>query len=324
MTYDNTKKQIFLLSIFFVLTGAIFFNINVSKNMLLAGLVVNASETIIDQPVIQEKVPEENVTTKLNALSAISVEIKQGEEKTVFENNSSEKLPVARLTKLMTALIVLEKYNLYQEIPISKLAMEQEGEQGVLIESERLSVSDLLYIMLIESSNRAAFALAEFIDTDYFMYSMNQKAIDLGMTQTHFEDSTGLNPKSYSTAQDLAKLSKYLFENYPLFKKIIKYQQYDLYRNDGTLHHTLVATNKLLGQYEIVGGKTGWTDEARGCFMVIRTQHNQGNTDENSYSIHIILGADDRFLEMSRLIQGINTGSSYTEKSASGQKIIQQ
>ena len=323
MTYDNTKKQIFLLSIFFVLTGALFFNVNVSKNMLLAGLIVNASETI-DQPIAQEKTVEENVTTKLNALSAISVEIKHGEEKTVFEKNSSEKLPVASLTKLMTALVVLEKYNLYQEIPVSKLAMEQEGEQGVLIEGERLSVSDLLHIMLIESSNRAAFALAEFIDTDYFMYSMNQKAIDLGMTQTHFEDSTGLDPKSYSTAQDLAKLSKYLFENYPLFKKIIKYQQYDLYRNDGTLHHTLVATNKLLGRYETIGGKTGWTDEARGCFMVIRTQDNQGNPDENSYFIHIILGADDRFLEMSRLIQGINTGSSYTEKSASGQKIIQQ
>jgi len=296
MTYDNTKKQFFLLSIFFVLTGAIFFNVNVSKNMLLAGLIVNASETI-DQPVAQEKILEENVTTELNALSAISVEIKQGEEKTVFEKNSSEKLPVASLTKLMTALIVLEKYNLYQEIPISKIAMEQEGEQGGLVEGETLSTSALLYIMLIESSNRAAFALAEFIGPDYFIYLMNQKAVELGMTGTHFEDSSGLNPKSYSTTQDLAKLSKHLFENYPLFKKMIGYQAYDLYKNDGTLHHTLINTNKLLGQYNIIGGKTGWTDEARGCFMVIQ------KTNDDNYIIHIILGADDRFLEMVKLIQ---------------------
>ena len=117
------------------------------------------------------------------------------------------------------------------------------------------------------------------------------------LVNTHFQDSTGLDPGSYSTAEDLVVLSEYLFKNYPLFAQIVAMPVYSLYLDDGTLHHKLINTNSLLGYSGVIGGKTGWTDMARGCFMTIKKSPQQGK-----YIINIVLGADDRFLEMKKLI----------------------
>ena len=147
----------------------------------------------------------------------------------------------------------------------------------------------------MESSNKAARALSGVVGKNNFIILMNERAQDLGMASTHFEDSTGLSPFSYSTAEDVANLSQYLFENYPLFREIIGLKEYDLYVN-GMLHHKLINTNKLLGMDNIIGGKTGWTNEAKGCFMAIQ------ENPQGGYAIHIVLGAKDRFLEMEKLI----------------------
>ena len=107
---------------------------------------------------------------------------------------------------------------------------------------------------------------------------------------------TGLNENSYSTANDLSKISSYLFLNYPLFYKIISLKEFDLYLDDGSFHHKLINTNELLGQSDVVGGKTGYTIAAKGCFMAIQEK------SPKNYIIHIILGSEDRFLEMKKLI----------------------
>ena len=200
----------------------------------------------------------------------------------------------------MTALVVLDNYDLNQKVTVSKLAMAQEGEQGNLKEGEVLSVKNLLYISLIESSNRASFALSEVVGADEFIILMNNKAQDMGLQNTYFADSSGLLENSTSSSEDLAKLSIYLFENYPLFREIINFKEFDLYIN-GRLHHKLVNTNKFLGEVPgVVGGKTGWTIFSKGCFMVVQEIPGTGN-----YLLHIILGADDRFLEMQKLIDWV-------------------
>ncbi len=241
---------------------------------------------------------------KIKAEAAISVEVGSGKTKILFKKNEEKKLPMASLAKLMTALVVLKQYNLNQKITISESAMLQEGEQGDLKLGQVLSVKNLLYIALIESSNRAAYALSEVVGTDKFVELMNSDAQKMGLINTHFEDSTGLNQKSYSTAEDLFLLSKYLFENYPLFKEIVNLKEYDLYLDDGTFHHKLINTNKLLGDSDIIGGKTGWTDSAKGCFMVI--QDSPATSRPGDYLINIVLGAEDRFAEMKNMISWIN------------------
>ena len=247
-------------------------------------------------------VPDEN--SVMNAQEALSVRVIYGEarEEMLFQKNIQKKLPIASLTKLMTALVVLKNYNLSDHVAVSQAAMEQEGEQGELKLGQVLSVENLLRIALIESSNRAAYALSEVTGKDNFIAGMNLQAQSMGLDNTHFEDASGLEEKSYSTAQDLAVLTRHLFENYPLFKEIVGLKEYSLYLPDGTFHHKLLNTNQLLGWQNVVGGKTGWTPAAQGCFMVIW----QG-VESDGYVIHVILGAEDRFKEMAKLINWANT-----------------
>ena len=255
----------------------------VRNNILLGSLSVPVKNT-----------PED---LQLEAHALLSVEVEGENTRVLLKKNAGKKLPIASLAKLMTALVVLEKYDLSQKITISKSAMEQEGVQGVLKLGQTLSVKNLLYITLIESSNRSAYALAEAMGPHAFVEAMNERAKAMGLTNTNFQDSTGLDSASYSTVADLAKLTQYLFVNYPLFKEIISLEEYDLYLDDGRFHHKLANTNKLLGEARVLGGKTGWTNEAKGCFMLI-----QDSPIEGSYIIHIILGAEDRFSEMKKLM----------------------
>lgn len=246
------------------------------------------------EPPAKESFPQ--VPDGVRSRAALAVHVAGGlSGRILLENNKDVRLPVASLTKLMTAWVALDRYNVSQKTLISAAAMAQVGEQGSLKEGEALSVRNLLFISLIESSNRAAYALAEIMGVENFVAAMNEKASALGMANTHFADSTGLSNDSYSTAQDIAMLSQHLFENYPLFKEIIRYRTYSLYV-DGIFHHTLENTNKMLGEHGVVGGKTGWTNEARGCFMAIQ-EHGRDN-----YTLSVILGAEDRFLEMEKLI----------------------
>jgi len=214
---------------------------------------------------------------KIDAKAAISVEIKdKNQERILFEKNSQEPLPIASLTKLMTALIIFdltETYDFSQPISITK------------------SVGDLLFIMLIESSNDAALALTEPIGEEGFVDLMNLYAKDIGLKDTLFVDSTGLDPGNISSVRDLVILARYIIDNYPQIFEITIHQQYG----------TTTNTNKLLAEVPgIIGGKTGWTIEAGGCLLLVLE-----NPNGSGYFINIILGSDDRFGEMRQLINAI-------------------
>ena len=144
---------------------------------------VNASNVGGDLPVNEGPTPQPKLEPEkpkapaAPAKSALSVEFSSegdpsnpsGQGKVLFSRNSDEQLPIASLTKLMTGLVALENYPLEQEATISEEAMKQEGVQGVLKAGEILTIENLLYITLMESSNRAAYALAEVIGNDNFV-----------------------------------------------------------------------------------------------------------------------------------------------------------
>ncbi len=297
-------QRVFFASFFAVALVAVFFLANAQKiDSPVIPQEVSASNEVLPPPVVvseTQAAPAVAISKpvviddgKIHASAAFSTELESG--RVLFSQNAQKKLPIASLTKLMTALVVLDQYDLGYPVTISAEAMAQEGSQGNLKAGQVLSVKDLLYILLMESSNRSAYALAQVMGVDAFVAAMNVKAQSSGLLDTHFADSSGLSLNSYSTAKDVAQLSGYLFTNYPLFREIIGLKEFNLYLPDGALHHKLVTTNQLLGQLDIVGGKTGWTAEARGCFMVIRQV---GQT----HTINVILGAEDRFLEMKKLI----------------------
>lgn len=250
------------------------------------------------------KRPEEEIEPlQIEAESGISVWLKpEGQEEIFFEKAVNQNLPIASLTKLMTAFIALEYYpDLSQLIEISQEAVFQEEDFGNLKIGERLTIENLLYIMLIESSNDAAFSLTEIIGQSAFVDLMNFEAKYLGMENSHFVDSSGISPENVSSAKDLVILTKELLEK-PLIWEILEKPEFDLRGPDGVLHHKLLNTNELLGKIpEIIGGKTGFNEEAKGCFLlVLEVPKNKG------FLINVILGSENRLTEMEKLIDWLN------------------
>lgn len=246
---------------------------------------------------------------EINAKSAVSVFVIGDREKSLFDKNSFRQLPVASLSKLMTALVVLENYDLAKTIKISEEAFNQEGEAGKLEPGEELRVKDLLYVLLIESSNDAAYALANDyneITEEKFVELMNLEIEKLNLKDTHFINSTGLgigNFNNYSNSEDLIKFTEYLLNYSPADSQvniweILSTKEFALYLANGSFHHQLENTNELLGEIPlIIGGKTGWTPAAQGCLLlVLEAPKHQG------FLINVILGSQDRFGEMKKLI----------------------
>jgi len=218
-------------------------------------------------------------------------------EKFLFQKNIEERLPIASLTKIMTAIIVLENLGLDEIITVSKKAVMTEGENGQLVIGEELFVRDLLYIMLIESSNDAAMALTGTVED--FVALMNKKTIELGLENTHFVEPTGISKWNYSTIFDLARLVKYSFSK-SLIWQILGIKEVEIYSQDRSTSHHLVNTNGLLGEVlEIIGGKTGFTEEAGGCMLTIVKKPDK----PGEYLITVVLGSGNRELETKKLIE---------------------
>lgn len=243
--------------------------------------------------------------SQILAESAISVELSEnGRERVVFEKNSRQPRPIASISKLMTAIVAEEFYHPELQIQVSKNSVSQNGETGSLTVGEILRVSDLLHIMLIESSNDAAFSLAEVVGVEGFAELMNLKAEEIGMNSSRFFEPTGLDPENdrespnLSSAEDLVRLAEYIILKKPQILEIISKKEYPLYLENGTFHHLLRNTNQLLWELpNIVGGKTGFTEKAGGCLLVITKGRRPG-----AYFINVVLNSPDRFGDMEKLI----------------------
>ncbi len=235
----------------------------------------------------------------LAAESGLVVETSfSGSDKILFNKNCHTKLPIASLTKLMTAVISFENYDLSKTIKVSEEAVLQDGEFGKIELNKEVTVNDLLYIMLIQSSNHAAFILSEGMEGFEFVRLMNEKARELEMDGTFFVEPTGLSAENVSTASDLVKLAKYILANHPKISEISRIKEYDL-----PGYGVLTNTDDLLEEIpEIIAGKTGFTLEAKGCLLLLLD-----NSEKNSFLINVVLGADDRFEEMKKMIEWVNT-----------------
>ncbi|MFC1629862.1 D-alanyl-D-alanine carboxypeptidase family protein [Patescibacteria group bacterium] len=263
------------------------------------------------KPLIKNDIEDLNITAR----SAFSVLVNSSDEQEIlFEKNSNNVLPIASLTKLMTAKIVLENYDPSQLIEISKEAVAKEGDFGNLKIGEVFKAKNLLYPLLMESSNDAASALSEIISEEAFVELMNLEAENLGLENTYFINSTGLDPEepdkktNYSTAEDLVKLSIYLLDQDPLIWRILSFPEFNLYDESGAFHHQVQSTNKLLNSVwreKIIGGKTGWTIEARGCLLLIT------KAPKNRYLVSVILGSENRFEEMQTMLEWVNSAYKY-------------
>ena len=177
----------------------------------------------------------------------------------LFVRKPDERSLIASTTKIMTALIVCEQCNVLDRMRIPKEAVGIEGSSMYLKEGEVLTLQELLYGLMLSSGNDAAVALAIYCGgtVEGFAELMNDKARNLGLTGTHFENPNGLDsPGHYSTARDLAKLAAYAMKN-PIFYKTVSAKSVRIGERCLTNH------NKLLWKLEGADGvKTGFTKAA--------------------------------------------------------------
>lgn len=225
-----------------------------------------------------------------NAGSGILIEESTGT--IIFEKNKDDRVAVASLTKMMVQLIILEKIESgdikwTDIVTASKNASGMGGTQIWLSTEEKMSVEDLFKGMSIVSANDATVALAEYVSgtEEEFVKLMNNKAKELGMKNTTFKNSTGLDEEGHlSTAYDLALLAKELLKHEEILRFSSLYEDY--IRKDTPNKYWLVNTNKLVRFYSGADGlKTGFTDDAKYTMAVTAKR-------DNMRLIAIILGEE--------------------------------
>lgn len=206
----------------------------------------------------------------------------------IIENNEGLVAPIASVTKLMTALIAKEQMDLQKVVIVSRDAYNTYGYQGSLVLGEKIRLYDLMYPLLMESSNDGAEVIADSYEKghDAFMAEMNKKAQALGMKDTYYEDPSGLNPKNVSSVEDLLKLGRYIHKSQPELYDITRVRNYSI------LKHTWKNQNRFLNYDTFLGGKNGFIDEAKKTTVsLFNVPMRRGG---NRAVVIVLLKSDDR------------------------------
>lgn len=220
--------------------------------------------------------------------------------KTIYEKDPNQRRPMASLTKIMTAIISLENKRTDDTYVVKQQDLVGQDSMG-LSAGEKLSLEDLLYGLILHSGNDAAEVLADNYPNGgraSFIQAMNEKAQALGLTDTHFDNPTGLEGDGvqYSTAYDLLVMTRYALENFPEFAKVSATAAYTIPQTSSHKEYDLSNETNLLTTYPGVQGvKTGYTPQSGLCLI---TYLNYGGHQ----IIGIILDSQDRRMEMKDLL----------------------
>ena len=205
---------------------------------------------------------------RVPAHSILLKELKTGT--TLYQFESEKRLSPASLTKIMSALVILEYGHLDDEVTVSPKAARAHKTHLRLRTGQIFRLEDLLKAMLIMSANDACLAASEHVGGDEarFVELMNAKAIALGLQNTHFSNACGFDaPEHYSTAEDLAKLSE-IAMHHPVFKELVSEEREIIMPINEHRAYVLRTTNRLLGRIPGVQGvKTGFTSKAGRCLI---------------------------------------------------------
>lgn len=295
--FKKIKRQLsFDLFIGLVLVGSMVFNSLISKKPKSPALPAEAlaeagsiSKFTFPSPTPDIQPQSKNQPTP--KISATHIMILDRDSKSVLYQRSADlSVPPASTTKMMTALIILDNFSLDQKITVTKAYPD--GQTIGFQPGEQLTIEQLLYALLVQSGNDAAEILAENYPGGRvgFVAAMNQKATDLRLTHTHFQNPTGLDEDNhFSSASDLARLADMAL-NKSEFAKIVSTENAVIAGS-----HVLTNLNQLLGKVPgVLGVKTGFTGNAGQALV---TYVNQGHP-----VIMVVLKSTDRFADTESLI----------------------
>ncbi len=276
----KTKKNTQVILILFVI-NFLFFN---CLNQEVLGDDINEDGLYIHTVSNEASQPATVKNPTVEAAAAVAMEMESG--RVLYEKNAYVKRAMASTTKIMTAIIALEKGRLDDIVEVSRNAAGVRGSTIHLKAGEKLTLKELLYGLMLNSGNDASIAIAEHIggSVEGFCNMMNEKAIELGAKNTNFKTPHGLDaPEHYTTAYELANITRYAMNNTE-FTKIVSTKQANI--TGRSLHNT----NELLGSFSGINGvKTGYTGQAGRCLVTSATRNGM-------QVITVVLGAGSRAL----------------------------
>lgn len=225
----------------------------------------------------------------LTARAALAVDVDSAVY--LYAKNETMQLWPASTTKVMTAVVAMDVYDLDESVSVRTPL--KEGSVMGLVDGEQITVENLLYGLLIQSANDAAYALAQHYPggVEAFVDQMNKKAQDIGLENTHYSDPAGFdNEKQFTTVSDLARLSVYALQ-YRTLEKMVGIPSITVGDTSFQHFHPLRNVNQLLGSVPGVAGvKTGWTENAKENLINLTVRNGKR-------VLTVVLGSDDRFGE---------------------------
>lgn len=240
---------------------------------------------------------DEKALPKISAKAFLVADITTGHVSA--ERDADTARPIASLTKLLTALVANETIHYDRSLSISADDRRQsEGTPGSIAANDSFTIGDLLYPLLMESNNSVAYALSRYYGSDNFMRWMNDKARAIGMVNTSMEDPSGISPHNTASASDLFILTRYIHDNQSYILNISREKTKEITAESGR-HYTLNNFNVFSGKEGFLGGKTGYTDEARETMVTIFEVPVGGTTETIAI---IVLGSEDRKADVEKLL----------------------
>ena len=253
---------------------------------------------------------KEGLTLSAGAILSMFVNTK-GDEHILIQKNNKRRMPIASITKLMTALVASEMLQPDDHIIIKQSALDGKGVSGKFIVNETISLKDALHAILIESNNEIAIAITEVIGTELFIQKMNEHAHELNMPDTHFVNVTGLDPgigsekMNYATTSDIAKLLHHIFKNKKDIFAILKKQEHSIITSNTRRTIPIKTTNELLDDQEVplevLGGKTGTTPKAKSNLTTVANTPSQ-----KGHVITVVLRSKESFADTKNLLHYLN------------------
>ncbi|MBP9718599.1 D-alanyl-D-alanine carboxypeptidase [Candidatus Gracilibacteria bacterium] len=244
----------------------------------------------------------------LEAPSVFAVDVSSGAP--LFTKDIFTRRSIASITKLVTAMVILDSHTLDEVVTVSSVAAQAEGSHIGLLSGEKITIEQMMTGMLVNSGNDAATAFAIFDSGSEaaFIGKMNAKVRKLGLTNTHFSNAKGFDDNgNYSNAFETAIFARAALE-YPFIRQVVKIKTGEVSSVDGKQKHKLESTNQLLENpyYKVMGLKTGSTPAAGESFVALF------ETKDGHEILSIVLGSPDRFKETKLLLDWITRSFKYS------------
>lgn len=242
------------------------------------------------------------ISKPLSASGVLVMDLRSGQ--TVFSKEPEQKRPMGSLTKLMTALLIVENHNLKEFVTVPAAAENVQGMRAYFPAGEQFTVGDLLSALLIASANDAALTLAQYHSgsTSAFVEEMNARAQTLGLRSTSFADPIGFDsPDQWSTPRDIGWLTTFV-QRFPAIRERMGKRGTRIYSRS-SLPIDLVHTHALLhAETKVIAGKTGTTNGANECLVSIVAE---GGT---KYLV-VLLNSLERYRDMQTVLDALSPQS---------------